>query len=142
MQRRIGGRGLRRCRSRLRCRPRGFLGGALLGVALFGLAPFALRLLGKLRRLPRGELGVAPALLLAQLDFAAVDLGGGAGGASTAVACWPSPASRLTNTRFLRTSTWIVRALPEESAFLISLVCLRVSVILFFPSAAPCDLRR
>ena len=59
----------------------------------------------------------------------------GAGGASTAVAGWPSPASRFTNTRFLRTSTWIVRALPDESAFLISLVCLRVSVILFFPSA-------
>ena len=35
-----------------------------------------------------------------------------------------------------------VRALPMESDFLISLVCLRVSVILFFGSAEPCDLRR
>ena len=45
-----------------------------------------------------------------------------------------SPSSRLTSTRFLRTSTWIVRALPVESASLISVVCLRVSVIFFFAS--------
>src|SRR5512135_2323924 len=36
----------------------------------------------------------------------------------------------------------MVRALPIESDFLISLVCLRVSVILFFASAEPCALRR
>src|SRR6185436_2183106 len=53
-----------------------------------------------------------------------------------------SEGSRFTNTRFLRTSTWMVRALPIESDFLISLVCLRVSVILFFGSIEPCDLRR
>ena len=47
----------------------------------------------------------------------------------------PRPSSRLTKTRFLRTSTWIVRALPLASACLISLVCLRVSVI-FLRSAA------
>ena len=52
-----------------------------------------------------------------------------------------SGSSRLTKTRFLRTSTWMVRALPVESAALISLVCLRVSVIFFFGSpAAPCCL--
>ena len=54
-----------------------------------------------------------------------------------------SGSSRFTKTRFLRTSTWIVRALPVESAALISVVCLRVSVIFFFGSpAAPCCLRR
>src|SRR3970040_389948 len=37
----------------------------------------------------------------------------------------------------------MVRARPEVSDFLmISLVCLRVSVILFFGSTEPCDLRR
>src|SRR5512135_2299100 len=36
----------------------------------------------------------------------------------------------------------MVRALPIESDFLISLVCLRVSVILFLASAEPCILRR
>ena len=52
--------------------------------------------------------------------------------------------SRLTKVRFLRTSTWIVRALPLESACLISLVDLRVSVI-FLRSAlwtVPCAVRR
>src|SRR5512132_312315 len=71
--------------------------------------------------------------------------GGGAAGAgiSAAVAAAASSeGSRLTKTRFLRTSTWMVRALPIESDFLISLVCLRVSVILFFGSTEPCDLRR
>ena len=51
-------------------------------------------------------------------------------------------ASRFTSTRFLRTSTWIVRALPVLSDFLISVVCLRVSVILFLASRAPCAWRR
>ena len=47
------------------------------------------------------------------------------------------------STRFLRTSTWIVRALPDASGALISEVCLRVSVMRFFGSAAaPCCLRR
>src|SRR5689334_9875112 len=69
--------------------------------------------------------------------------GGGGGGISAAVAAAASSlGSRLTKTRFLRTSTWIVRALPVASDFLISLVCLRVSVILFFGSIEPCDLRR
>src|ERR1700704_6514809 len=36
----------------------------------------------------------------------------------------------------------MVRALPVASDFLISLVCLRVSVILFLDSTEPCDLRR
>src|SRR3954451_1823337 len=61
--------------------------------------------------------------------------------AATAAAA-TSFGSRFTNTRFLRTSTCTVRYLPVASAFLISLVCLRVSVILFFASAEPCDLRR
>jgi len=45
--------------------------------------------------------------------------------------------------RFFLTSTWMVRALPLESDFLmISEVCLRVSVILFFGSAEPWERRR
>jgi hypothetical protein len=40
-------------------------------------------------------------------------------GASTASG---SDASRLTSTRFLRTSTWMVRDLPVPSDFLISVV--------------------
>src|SRR3954469_23181932 len=69
--------------------------------------------------------------------------GGGGGGASAATAAAvTSFGSRLTKTRFLRTSTCTVRYLPVASAFLISLVCLRVSVILFLASAEPCALRR
>src|SRR6266853_2767269 len=69
--------------------------------------------------------------------------GGGGGGASAATAAAVTSLwSRLTNTRFLRTSTCTVRYLPVASVFLISLVCLRVSVILFFASAEPCALRR
>src|SRR6185436_1508471 len=73
----------------------------------------------------------------------AAGAGGGGGGVSAATA-WAatSAGSRLTNTRFLRTSTCTVRYLPVESVFLISCVCLRVSVILFFCSAEPCILRR
>jgi hypothetical protein len=40
------------------------------------------------------------------------------------------PSSRLTKVRFLRTSTWMVRALPVESACLISLVDFFTRVIL------------
>src|SRR5882762_8276954 len=55
----------------------------------------------------------------------------------------PGSASRLTKMRFFLTSTWMVRALPLASDFLmISEVCLRVSVILFLGSDEPCDLRR
>ena len=46
--------------------------------------------------------------------------------------------STFTKVRFLRTSTWIVRALPVESARLISVVCLRVSVIFFVSDFLPC----
>jgi len=66
--------------------------------------------------------------------------GTAAGAGAAASASWDS--SRLTKTRFLRTSTWMVRALPEESAFLISVVCLRVRVIFDLLSEPPCDLRR
>ena len=62
----------RRC-SRLRSRPRGLFGRAQLGLALFRGPPLALLLLGDLRRLQRGELGIATALLLAQLDLPPVD---------------------------------------------------------------------
>jgi len=50
----------------------------------------------------------------------------------------------LTKTRFLRTSTWIVRALPVASACLISEVDLRVSVIFLRSAlpAVPCCTRR
>ena len=65
----------------------------------------------------------------------------GADGASTSGAATFSiasgVASRLTSTRFFFTSTWIVRALPVLSDFLISVVWRRVSVILFFVSFAP-----
>src|SRR5690606_13210813 len=64
--------------------------------------------------------------------------GAGAGGASGVA----GPPSRLTNTRFLRTSTWIVRALPVASACLISDVFLRVRVILRLGAPSPpCALR-
>src|SRR5260221_12915971 len=69
--------------------------------------------------------------------------GGGGGGASAATAAAvTSLGSRLTNTRFLRTSTCTVRYLPVASVLRISLVCLRGSVILFFASAEPCVRRR
>ena len=64
--------------------------------------------------------------------------------ASASSAALVGASSRLTKVRFLRTSTWIVRALPLESACLISLVDLRVSVI-FLRSAlgtVPCEVRR
>ncbi len=64
----------------------------------------------------------------------------GAAGAATTGASTGSGAatssSRLMKVRFLRTSTWMVRALPVASACLISLVDLRVSVI--FLRAAEC----
>src|SRR5438094_9950532 len=69
--------------------------------------------------------------------------GGGGGGASAATAAAvTSFGSRFTKTRFLRTSTCTVRYLPVASVLRISLVCLRVSVILFLLSAEPCVLRR
>src|SRR5437899_214724 len=65
--------------------------------------------------------------------------GGGAAGAGASSTTGAGSSSRFTKTRFLRTSTWIVRALPIDPAALISVVCLRVSVIFFFGSpAAPC----
>src|SRR2546421_7632305 len=69
--------------------------------------------------------------------------GGGGGGASAATAAAATSfGSRFTKTRFLRTSTCTVRYLPVASVLRISLVCLRVSVILFLLSAEPCVLRR
>src|SRR5204862_6433275 len=69
--------------------------------------------------------------------------GGGGGGASAATAAAATSAgSRFTNTRFLRTSTCTVRYLPVASVLRISLVCLRVSVILFLVSIEPWVLRR
>ena len=62
--------------------------------------------------------------------------------ASLLSAVTPSTRSRFTKTRFLRTSTWIVRALPVLSDFLISVVCRRVRVILPLSSVAPWTLRR
>ncbi len=68
---------------------------------------------------------------------------GAAGGAGFSGSGATSAAlSTLTNVRFLRTSTWMVRALPVASDFLISVVCLRVSVIFFFSSLLPCISRR
>src|SRR6266513_175304 len=63
----------------------------------------------------------------------------GDGGVSAATAAAVTSAgSRFTKTRFLRTSTCTVRYLPVESVLRISLVCLRVSVILFLVSTEPC----
>ena len=66
----------------------------------------------------------------------------GAAGAAGFSGSTASGLSTFTNVRFLRTSTWIVRALPDESARLISVVCLRVSVIFFFSSLLPWTSRR
>ncbi len=67
---------------------------------------------------------------------------GFAAAALSAFASFSATASRLTSTRFLRTSTWIVRAGPRPSVFRISDVCRRVRVMRFLLSVAPCDLRR
>ena len=87
------------------------------------------------------ELNRSASALLEQLQSAGVKKAStaGAGGASVAGA-----SSRFTNVRFLRTSTWMVRALPLASACLISLVDLRVSVIFLRsgPAAVPWDERR
>src|SRR5438046_6009459 len=69
--------------------------------------------------------------------------GGGGGGASAATAAAvTSFGSRFTKTRFFRTSPCRVRYLPVASGVRISLVCLRVSVILFLLSTEPCVRRR
>ena len=112
--------------------------------ARLALGPFllllALRcaLLRQLFFLGRSSSACACASSSRRRSSASLRLGGAA--SSTAGAA----SSRLTKVRFLRTSTWIVRALPLESACLISLVDLRVSVIfLRSPLAAvPCDVRR
>src|SRR2546422_485932 len=66
--------------------------------------------------------------------------GGGASAATAAAVT--SAGSRFTKTRFFRTSTCTVRYLPVASVLRISLVCLRVSVILFLLSTEPCVRRR
>src|SRR5258708_26911347 len=69
--------------------------------------------------------------------------GGDGGGACAATAAAVTSAgSRFTKTRFFRTSTCTVRYLPVASVLRISLVCLRVSVILFLVSTEPCVRRR
>src|SRR5216684_3878155 len=69
--------------------------------------------------------------------------GGTDGGVSAATAAAVTSAgSRFTKTRFFRTSTCTVRYLPVASVLRISLVCLRVSVILFLVSTEPCVRRR
>jgi hypothetical protein len=88
------------------------------------------------------------------LGLAALQFDSSAAAASAALSSGVCESSRLTKTRFLRTSTWIVRALPDESACLISVVDLRVSVIFLrsaprrcrarcagTPAGAPCRLR-
>jgi len=101
----------------------------------------ALLFLGQFRRLAGRQLLLLAPLLLAQL-------GSRTSIAAAGCACCPSVAgpcsdSRLTKMRFFLTSTWMVRAFPLESDFLmISEVCLRIRVILFLGSAEPCDRRR
>ncbi len=78
--------------------------------------------------------------------FASTSLMIGAGGATgfggSAGAATSAGLSTFTKVRFLRTSTWMVRALPVASDFLISVVCLRVRVIFFVPSLLPCISRK
>ncbi len=69
-------------------------------------------------------------------------IGAGGGTGFTGSGAASAGLSTFTKVRFLRTSTWMVRALPVASAFLISVVCLRVSVIFFFSSLLPCISRR
>ena len=123
----------------------GGLRGGFAGAQLGGLA------LGALLRL-------AAALLLRQLFFLTRSSSASACASSSrrrsSASSTPAAAgvlvdrrgasSRLTKVRFLRTSTWIVRALPLASACLISLVDLRVSVIFLRspPATVPCDERR
>src|SRR5438046_4372110 len=68
--------------------------------------------------------------------------GDGGGASAATAAAVTSAGSRFTKTRFFRTSTCTVRYLPVASVLRISLVCLRVSVILFLPSTEPCVRRR
>src|SRR5256886_10236296 len=69
--------------------------------------------------------------------------GGGGGRASGGTAGGvTSGGSGFTKARFFRTSTCTVRYLPVASVLRISLVCLRVSVILFLLSTEPCVRRR
>ena len=81
------------------------------------------------------ELNRSGAALLEQLQSAGVSK------ASTDDALTESDKERLLD--HLRTSTWIVRALPLASACLISLVDLRFSVIFFrSPPVVPCAVRK
>jgi len=100
-------------------------GSALFGFALALLAGFALcALLGQLRSWRR----ISSAWRRAsssrrESSRSSLDTAG----SSTAAAAWDSavasaPSSRWMNVRFLRTSTWMVRALPVASACLISVV--------------------
>src|SRR2546426_241083 len=68
--------------------------------------------------------------------------GDGGGASAATAAAVTSAGSRFTKTRFFRTSTCTVRYLPVASVLRISLVCLRVSVILFLLSTEPCVRRR
>jgi hypothetical protein len=102
---------------------------------------FALAALFGLLGLAAQQLGLAAGFFFAPRLFGGVDAGRGRlprrvrPPRRRARALAPGSSSRLMKVRFLRTSTWMVRALPEASACLISLVDFLVSVIL---RAAPC----
>ena len=110
--------------------------GALARFGFFAQAA----LFGQLFFLAADQLGLAARFFLAAREFGVVDRRGAArrrqlrlGASTTAVS---PPSSRLTKVRFLRTSTWMVRALPVESACLISLVDFFTSVIFLRSGAA------
>ena len=62
--------------------------------------------------------------------------------ASVAAASMAALSKGCSMTRFFLISTWMVRALPVLSVFLISELDLRVKVILFFGANVPCSLRK
>jgi hypothetical protein len=134
----LGGRSRRLAASSAAAARGGFGGG--LGRGFGGFARQALLLLalrGAARPAPLpagGWLGLGARFFLAALQFEFFGL------RPPRLVDRRGASSRLTKTRFLRTSTWMVRALPLASACLISLVDLRVSVIFLRSPAAevPC----
>jgi hypothetical protein len=118
---------------------RRFGGGGFCGFTGGTLGFFALAAgFGQVFFLLADGFGLGARFFLAALQVEV--FGARAGGSSTPAGV----SSRLTKTRFLRTSTWIVRARPLASACLISVVVLRVSVIFLrsAPTTVPCEVRR
>jgi hypothetical protein len=121
----------------------GFLGsvggGALFSFAFTALALFTLSTFGsQFSFLVANQLSLAAGFFLAANQFLVLARHGGffhaASRAWAAGADASAPSSRWMKVRFLRTSTWIVRALPVASACLISLVDF-FTMVIFLRSA-------